>query len=94
MIKNSGQKSRATVPFKRKNPIFVFSRKFRENFRENFCYFCKEIFAKSENKFSRKYENENFRFNPSSNTCFITEQSKKHYVILRLFNNHSSIVTK
>ncbi len=38
--------------------FFVFSRKFRENFRENFRYFRnfrKEIFAKSENKFSRNF---------------------------------------
>jgi hypothetical protein len=50
--------------------IFAKMRKFSRNFvhfrfRENFRYFRKLFFAKSKNKFSRKYENENFRFNPS-----------------------------
>jgi hypothetical protein len=47
-----------------------FSRHFRfpRNFRENFRYFRK-LFAKSENKFSRKFENENFIFNPIHAPC-------------------------
>jgi hypothetical protein len=47
---------------------FRFNVRFRENFRLNFGYFrifSYDFFAKSENKFSRKYENENFRFNPT-----------------------------
>ncbi len=61
--------------------FFVFSRKFRENFhenfRENFRYFRnfrKEIFAKSENKFSRNFR-ENTKTKIFVSTLISADQS-------------------
>jgi hypothetical protein len=74
-----------------------FRENFCENFRESFRYFrifSFENFRENENKFSRKCENENFRFNPTWNSVHRLEYSLNTLPNIAKFHDYMSMMLR